>query len=170
MIFALDPYLVTPYRPFAGAIDKNDVIFAKCAEHPHRFLISPRSGDPQTLLGRLLTSPDHGAWEVWRGGTFVGILVLDRVVPNIDARLHFVFFDDELASKAPLLQEFTRRCFTTLGLQRLTFEAPDNVSTSVSFAKRKLGFAKEGVRTRAYHNGTRWCDLDVYALHAAQEA
>lgn len=156
MIFGLDPYLCVPYRPFAGMIAKNDIIFAKCVAHPQRFMISPLSGDPQTILGRLLTSPDAAAWEVWRNDTFVGIIVLDRVVPKIEARLQFVFFDDELASKAALLNEFTQRCFNDLGLRRLSFEAPANVTTSSSFARRKLGFTVEGERAHAYFDGERW--------------
>lgn len=175
MIFAVADYLVTPYRPFGGYAAKNDIIIAKAVEHPERFLVSPRSGDPEVLVAQLLTDPRNASWEVWRNDTFVGILCLDRVVPFIDARLQFVFFDDELASKAPLLNEFVERCFVELGLQRLTFEAPEHMTMLTTFARRKLGFNYEGSdtttgvgaarvgsrRDAAYHDGERWCAVTV---------
>lgn len=172
MIFAIEPYLVTPYRPLSGALTKNDAVLAACVAHPERFLVSPISGDPRVLVTRALTSPDNAAWEVWQNGGFVGILLLDRITSRIDARLQFVFFDAELASKAPLLNEFMRRCFTEFGLNRLTFEAPENMAVLIGFARRKLGFEYEGAqlgpigaprygsrRERAYFDGERWHDI-----------
>ena len=163
MIFGLDGYLCTPYAPFGGMPTKNDVILAAAEAHADRFLVSPLSGDTQVLVARLLTSPEHAVWEVWRGGTFVGILLLDRIVPRIDARLQFVFFDDELASKAPLLNDFVARCFNEFQLHRLTFEAPAHMTTLTGFAKRKLGFAHEGDRVQAYFDGLRWHNLATFA-------
>lgn len=165
MIFQHTDYLVTPYRPLTGALSKNDVILAKCVAHPERFLVSPLSGEPRVVLARQLTDPNNAAWEVWRGGAFVGILLLDRIVPLIDARWQFVFFDDELASKAPLLNEFAERCFSEFGLHRLTVEAPDYMNVLIGFARRKLDFVREGVRNHAYHDGTQWRDIVVMARH-----
>lgn len=159
MIFGDGIYLATPYRAFAGLAAKNDDIMAACVTHPDRFMVSERSGDPRVLVARLLTSPDNAAWEVWRGGTFCGIIVLDRIVPHVEARLQFVFFDDELASKAPLLNDFVQRCFDEFQLHRLTFEAPMHMTTLTSFARRKLGFSGDATRAEAYHDGTRWHDV-----------
>lgn len=164
MIFAVPPYLVTPYRPTIGALHKNDTVLDACLAHPERFLVSPRSGDPRVLVARTLTSPDNAAWEVWQNDTFRGILVLDRIVPQLEARLQFVFFDDELASKADLLRDFTQRCFAELHLTRLTFEAPARMKVLTDFARRKLGFAPEGARVRAYHDGLDWDDVAVLGL------
>jgi hypothetical protein len=159
MIFGDGVYLATPYRPFAGAAAKNDSIMAACVAHPDRFMVSERSGDPRVLVARLLTSPDNAVWETWRGGTFCGIILLDRIVPCVEARLQFVFFDDELASKAALLNDFVERCFGEFQLHRLTFEAPAHMTTLTSFARRKLGFTGEAIRSGAYHDGTRWHDV-----------
>ena len=163
MIFGHSGYLYTRYTPFSGAPAKNDELFEAVLAHPDRFLMSPRSGDPRVLVARLLTSPENIAWEVWRGGTFSGIIIIDRVVPQVEARLQFVFFDDELASKAPLLNEFVARCFADFSLHRLTFEAPTRMTTLAGFVKRELGFSAEGVRVEAYHDGARWYDLATFA-------
>lgn len=161
MIFGDGTYLATPYKPFAGLAAKNDAILDACVAHPDRFLVSPLSGDARVLVARLLTSPDNAFWEVWRGGAFCGILGVDRIVPCVDARLQFVFFDDELASKAVLLNDFVARCFAEFSLHRLTFEAPMHMTTLTSFARRKLGFTAEGTRVAAYHDGARWHDVAV---------
>jgi hypothetical protein len=174
MIFAVEPYLVTPYRPLTGALSKHDAIRDTCLAHPARFLVSPRSGDPGALIAHTLADPANAAWEVWRGGTLVGILWLDRIVAGIDARLQFAFFDDELGSKEPLLQAFIARCYADFGLVRLTTEVPECMSNLIGFVRRKLGFRYEGEthapasvarrgsrRERAYWDGTRWHDIMV---------
>lgn len=171
MIFSVAPYLCVPFRPFAGALSKNDTILAACVAHPERFLVSLASGDPQVLVAHMLTSPENAVWEVWRNDTsasiFVGILVLDRIVPGVDARWQFVFFDDELASKTDLLREFALRCFNELGLHRLTFEAPEPLAVLIGFARRRLGFKFEGGnrhgsrREHAYFDGMKWHDIVV---------
>lgn len=171
MIFAHSGYLITPYRPLIGALTKNDAILDACAAHPDRFGISPLSGDPRVLVAALLTDPRNAVWEVWQNASFVGIILLDRIVPQIDARLTFVFLDDGLASKAGLLNEFVQRCFADFGLHRLSLEAPEHMTVLIGFARRKLGFDYEGTndaavacrlgsrREHAYHDGTRWHDV-----------
>lgn len=158
--------LATPFNPFEGAESKNATVLEACVAHPERFMVSLRSGDPRIVIAGFLTHPDNAAWEVWRGGAFCGILLLDRIVPCVEARVQFVFFDDELASKAPLLSDFIAYCFGEFGFHRLTFEAPNHMTTLASFAKRKLGFVHEGVRAQAYHDGSGWRDVGVMARFA----
>ena len=166
MIFAASGYLCLPYRPFMGAVSKNDATLAHAAAHPERFLVSPRSGDPAVLVAQLLTDPRNGAWEVWRNSTYCGIILLDRVVPRMDARLHFVFLDDELASKAPLLLEFVQRCFAEYGFRRLSFEAPAHMGMLTGFVRRKLKFQVEGAREAGYFDGERWHDVALLSKFA----
>ena len=168
MIFGHSGYLCTRYNPFAGAVTKNDVLLEAVVAHPDRFLVSPCSGDARVLVARLLTSPENAAWEVWRGGTFCGILMIDRIVPCVDARLQFVFFDDELSSKAPLLNDFVTLCFAEFGFHRLTFEAPAHMTTLTGFVRRKLGFSTEGTRLSAYHDGVLWYDVAVLRRFAPE--
>jgi hypothetical protein len=156
LIFAVSDLLAVPYRPWVGATSKNDAVLEHAVRHPERFLVSPLSGDPQVLVAQLLTDPRNAAWEVWRGADFIGILSLDRIVPRIDARLQFVFFDDELASKVDLLRNFVQRCFDDAGLRRITYEAPAHLGMLTGFVRRKLKFEHEGAREAGYFDGERW--------------
>lgn len=92
----------------------------------------------------LLTNPYHLTWEVWRGSELVGILLLWRITPKVDAVVHFVFFDRNLVGKVRLLRNFLRYCFEELGFQRLSMEVPEDVEKLISFARRKLAFRYEG--------------------------
>jgi RimJ/RimL family protein N-acetyltransferase len=142
--FAVGPWLVVPYRPFVGSTSKNDRILAECVAHPERFTLPMTRDDIRTTAAWYLTDPNNLAYEVWRAGSLVGIFLLDRIVPAVDARWHFVFFDGELVGKLALLHEFLRRLFDALALQRITLEAPVNAVQLISFARRKLGFRYEG--------------------------
>jgi hypothetical protein len=185
MIFAVDAHLVSPYRALEGATAKNDALspyralegatakndalLEACVAHPERFLASPRSGDPRLLVAAAVTDPDNAAWEVWRGPACCGIILLDRIVPAIDARWQFVFFDDDLASRASLLQEFARRCWTEAGLARLTLEIPDNMTSLLRFARNTLGAVVEGVRERAYYD-REWRALTTLRVSPTEAA
>lgn len=166
--WAFGDFLVLPYRPFFGASTKNDTILAMAEAHPDRFLVSAISGIPQVLVAQTLTDARNCVWEVWKSDTLCGILILDRIVPHVDARLQFVFFDDELSSKAPLLNDFVALCFSEFGLHRLTFEAPMHMTTLTGFARRKLGFSAEGTRTSAYYDGALWYDVALLRRFAPE--
>lgn len=140
--FAVGPLLCVRYRPFAGNLSKNDVILDECAAHPERFTLPMTRDDIRTTAAWYLTDPDNMAWEVWRASTLVGIFIVDRITPTVDARWHFIFFDG-LVDKRTLLHEFLRRLFAALQLQRVTLEVPEHMAKFISFA-RKLGFRYEG--------------------------
>lgn len=102
-----------------------------------------------------LTDPHNLVWEVWQNGSLCGILVWDHLVERVDARWHFAFFDDALAARADFLRDCIQRHFAA-GFERLSLEIPAHMSVLQSFAKRRLGFRPEGVRTRAYFDGATW--------------
>ena len=171
--WAVGEYLVVPYQPFQGNLEKNEVILAACEAHPERFTVPMTRGDMRASVAWMLTNPLSLTWEVWRGGELVGILHLDRIVPNVDARWHFVFFDGELVGKQALLQEFMRRAFE-LPLERLSIEIPENVASLISFVRRKLGFSYEGGnlkgsrREHSHFDGKRWYDIILLRLRRTE--
>ena len=172
--FAVGAYLCVPYHAFEGASSKNDAILAACEATPERFGVSRTPGvDPRVALAARLTDPRNAAFEVWQNDVLVGIFIVDRIDPGVDARCYLVFFDDELASKVLLVREFLRRCFATFGAERLTLEVPAHMTTLASFARKKLGFAFEGgtklsVRERAYFDGAAWHDVVTLRLLRAE--
>ena len=171
--FAVGDYLVVPYRPFVGNQQKNTRILEECAKHPERFTLPMTRADIMTTAAWYLTDPGNLAWEVWNGSEIIGILLLDRIVPRVDARWHFMFFDGNLVGKQALLQEFVRRAFT-LPLERLSMEVPENVASLISFVRRKLGFSYEGGnlkgsrRERSHLDGERWHDVILLRLRKSE--
>lgn len=137
-------YLAIPYDPERGGPEKTASVVRQLASNPRWF---SAAGDEEARLQAafwVLHHPDHLVWEVWRGEDLVGILLLTRITPNVDALMHFAFFDGHLVGKVGMLRRFLQYCFEDLHFQRLTMEVPDDVPTMVSFARRKLAFRYEG--------------------------
>lgn len=127
-----------------NAQQKLDRIIEAAAEHPQWFSGDSTESQRREAAQWFLTNPQHMVWEVWRDEELVGILLLWRIIPRVDALLHFVFFDRNLVGKVRLLRRFLRYCFTDLGFQRLSLEVPEDVEKLISFARRKLAFRYEG--------------------------
>ena len=137
--------MALPYEPFTGNPARNDVILRTCAEMPNLFPLRPASVEERMVaIAHTLTAPDTYAWEVWRGNTLCGILILTRVIPRLDALAHFAFFDRALFGRTKLMQRVIGQAFTQFGLERLTAEIPEHLTALIDFARRKLGFRYEG--------------------------
>lgn len=95
------------------------------------------------LGAQLLTNPAHLVYEAWQDGASVGVLLLDRIVPKVDARFHFLFLDRHLVGKRKLLINFLGFCFRDLGFHRISMEVPDGHGLE-KFIRRTLGFRYEG--------------------------
>ena len=167
--FAVGSYLVVPYRPFVGNQAKNARILDECVKHPERFTLPMARADIMTTAAWYLTDPNNLAWEVWNGSEILGIFLLDRIVPGVDARWHFVFFDGNLTGKQALLFAFLERAFA-VPLERISLEVPENVASLISFVRRKLGFQYEGGdrkgsrREHSHYDGVRWHDVVLLRL------
>ena len=124
-------------------------------------------------ISYVLAHADSRSWEVWREDELVGILMLTRVVPGMDAEAHYVFFDGKLTDKTSLLEEMIQWTFEDhedwQALKRLTLVVPDFAYTLAHHAQRKLGFGGgfsynlngkrlqvEGIKRAAY----RWRGID----------
>lgn len=95
----------------------------------------------------IIADPRNIVYEVWRGGDFLGVLTLTKVVPAVDAVVHFVFMDREnLKGKRQFLLNFLGSCYRDMGFTRLTFELPEGHTTLIRFVRRHLGFTYEGER------------------------
>ena len=70
-------------------------------------------------------------------------MILTRLVPQVDALIHFLFLDKNLANKRKLLGKILTYCFTDLGFHRLSMEVPEGIRLE-RFARKALGFRLEG--------------------------
>lgn len=101
----------------------------------------------------MLSKPDSRAWEVWTASTdpeLVGLLLLTRVAPGVDAEAHYAFFDGKLHGKDELIEEMIQWVFADhpgwVGLRRLTVAIPDYAYALARHAVKKLGFGGDFVR------------------------
>lgn len=157
------------------------------------FLTYPYPEDVARQLGaHILTDPANVIWTSYCDNDLTGIILLQKVVPRVDATFHFLFLDRKLASKRRLLKNILGVCFTDYGFNRLTMEFPEGVDL-VRFARRVLGFryegegkprnpelpkaltddwvAKQGSRIEQGHfNGSEWKDIIRLRLLACEWA
>ena len=132
-----------PYRWNVGDPSKNSKILDEFVAHPEWCTIPLEGDELRVVAAAALTAPDSSAWECWREGELVGILLLTRVVPKVDALFHFLFFDHNLVGKRILLKRFFQWCFEHLELHRISMEASEHQHKYIKFC-RTMGFLYEG--------------------------
>ena len=145
-------YLAVPYNAFTGSPSKNDTILDGCLTLPNIFPV-PLGSDMERKLAVAwwLNDPKNLSWEVWRGGTLVGVCGYTRIVAGLDALAHFAFWDRELLGRRTLLLKLMRWAFDNLGLQRISAEIPEHLGPVIRFTRVKLGFRYEGETLAARH-------------------
>lgn len=155
------------------------------------FLTFPHSPeDARVVAAGLLADPHHIIWTTYSGRDLTGVVLLTRIVPKVDALLHFMFIDRNLATKRKLLQNLIGVCFTDFGLNRLSMEVPEGVRLE-RFARKCLDFRLEGEmrprnpelsasltdnwvakqgsrRESSYFDGTSWSDCLLLRLLASE--
>ena len=137
--------LAVQYEPFTGNPARNEVILNACAEMPNLFPLPLETVEERKVaVAHVLTAPDTYTWEVWRGQALVGILVVSKVIPGLDALAHFAFFDRALFGRTRLIQRVIGTVFQQFGLERLSVEVPEHLTALLDFTRRKLGFRYEG--------------------------
>lgn len=164
----------------------NTALLDEFVAHPE-FLSHPLPPDQARAVGaHLLTDPNNIVWATYSKDTLTGVVLLTRVVPKVDALLHFLFLDRDLSSKRKLLTNLLRHCLTDLGFHRLSMEVPEGIRLE-RFARRTLGFRLEGEirdrnpelpkcldnvwvakqgsrREQSYFNGRSWSDILLLRL------
>ena len=97
-------------------------------------------------IALMLSRPDSRSWEVWdtEGEGLVGLLYVTQVIPTVDAKAHYVFFDRKLSDKTGLLEGMIQWAFQDHDdwkpLKRLTVEIPEFAFATARHAAKKLGF------------------------------
>ena len=100
------------------------------------------------IIASTLTASDSRVWEVWRtnGGDPepVGVISFTDIQTGVDAKAHYIFFDQRLKDKTPIMEEIIRWAFADhedwRALERLTIEIPKPFGALARHASRKLGF------------------------------
>lgn len=184
MIFA-KRYHWTTANPY-----DNTYLLDAFVEHPE-YLAYPMTPEQARCVGAsLLTDQSNIVWTTHDDRGITGCVILTRIVPRVDALLHFMFGDRDLASKRKLLRNLLGYCFTDLGFNRLSMEVPEGVRLE-RFARKVLDFRLEGEmrprnpelpraltdnwvarqgsrREGSYFDGTAWRDIVLLRLLASE--
>ena len=159
-------------------------------QHPE-FSVYPLPLEQARQVGAwMLGNPGHIVWTTYQGKELTGTVILSRIVPPVDALLHFMFLDRNLVSKRKLLNNILGICFREFGFHRLSLEVPEGIRLE-RFARSVLRFRYEGeIRARnpelpasltdnwvakqgsrveeGYFNGTSWSDVLRLRLLASE--
>ena len=93
-------------------------------------------------VATVLSASNTATWEVWdETPEVVGIIYFSDVVPGLDAKGHYVFFDGKLNSKTEIIEEAIGLMFDTFGLERITVEIPAPFAALARHAQKRLGFS-----------------------------
>ena len=141
--------IAVPYEMGRGGIDKSTRILDYMCDHPLWFSSSLSKEEIRVNSAWMLTNPEYHKWEVWNGGRLAGMLVLNRIVPPVDALFHFTLFPYSesgvtLFGARKLLWNFLGWAFDQYGLRRISMEVPEHHPKLIRFARQKLGFRYEG--------------------------
>ena len=169
-------YIAVPFSPNPGA--KLSYILDRLVEHDT--IWSDFERGRRETASRILGSNTSVIFEVWEtqnvsaGIQPVGIILFMDVVPGVDTKCHFLFFDGKLRNKTPLLKNMMAWAFTTLHVHRLSVEIPDYAFALVKYVRQELGFRFEAedrtLRQRDERTHTegrpRWVDMTLTGWQA----
>lgn len=168
----------------------NTILLDAFEQHPEFLTYPLPSAEARAIGASLLADPLNLVWTTYSGSDITGCVILTRIVPRVDALLHFMFIDKDLSSKRRLLHNLIGYCFTDLGFNRLSMEVPEGVRLE-RFARKVLHFRLEGeIRPRnpelpaclsdnwvarqgsrregSYFDGQTWKDIVLLRLLASE--
>ena len=135
--------IAIPFTPWPP--EKLTAIIDKCVQHSPWFHdhLDTEALKRQAVIAYLVDANSNGKlWEVWRDDENVGILMLNQMVPFLDARAHFLFFDSKLSDKEALCRKLLAYAFDQIPLEVVRVEIPTYAKALLKYA-RKLGFRFE---------------------------
>jgi RimJ/RimL family protein N-acetyltransferase len=141
-------FFVIPYAISRGSAEadamRNGAIMEHMCARPTWFNSPMTEDEIRVTCAWMLTDSGHFKWEIWRGGELVGMLLVSRVSPKVDALFHFTIFPGvPLFGLQKLLHSFLGSLFEGLDLQRISVEIPEQHPKLIRFFRQRLGFLYE---------------------------
>lgn len=141
--------LAFPYRGPDMGWEANTALLDHMSAHPLWFAGGGDAESARIMAAWMLTHPEYMKWEIWNAGRFAGMLLLSRLVPRVDAVLHFTFLPASqsgvtLFGARRLLWNFIGHAFETYDLQRISVEVPEHAGQLAKFLRQRLAFRYEG--------------------------
>lgn len=145
--------------------DKHTPLFDHLVAHPYWFSVSLDPDEVRREAAGGLCLPDTRAWEVWEETTMVGLLVLTKLLPGLDATVHFTFWRTNLFAARRLIHAWLGVVFQDYDLQRVTVEVPEHTKGILAFVRQRLGFRFEGEADCASHKIGVFLESDAAKKH-----
>lgn len=93
----------------------------------------------------------------------IGSMMMNRILKDFDALVHFTLWDSRARGKEPLFLEMMRMYMDEFNFRRLSVEVTAHSSGVIRMIKR-LGFQHEGTRREgSIHKGV-WIDLEMFGI------
>jgi len=100
----------------------------------------------------------------WVVDDFVGVFYMTEIKPELDALVHYTFFDRRQNGRAELVKAMIRYVFRKYRFQRLSVEIPTYaVQHTFNFVKQ-IGFTLEGRKRKASFFSNNWFDVECYGM------
>lgn len=153
-------------REFEGTPDKVKKVWDEM--NSHKSLFTDLTVGDKKMFDILFLSQDNFWLEVVdKDNKLVGVMFLTNLQMVIDAQVHIVFFDRQLAEKVELCKQAIEWVFHHFPLRRLSANIPSIYFATIRLAK-KVGFKEEGRRRDVYLIGNKWVDEDVLGILRAE--
>lgn len=153
------PFLHTTenYRKLYEAASKFPVLFGRpltdIQDMVKYFMTYTLDGEPQ---------PQGLIWIV---DDFTGMFYLNEI-SDIEASVHYSFFDRRHKGREPLVRAMLQRVFETYGFVRLNVSIPSQAGMGPRLFVERCGFKIEGRKRKASWWKDRWFDVHLYGILA----
>lgn len=100
----------------------------------------------------------------WLVDDWTGLFYMTRIVPGVDAEIHYIFFDRRHRGRVELAREMLKYVFRKYNFRRLTVEIPLYSSKHTFEFISELGFTKEGRKRKAIWHNDDWFDVAILGI------
>lgn len=158
--------------PLALSLENIERMWMKTKEF--RTLFSDEiNGDFKKFCEVILSADDCGK-NVYANGLFwviddfVGIYYMSHIVPSIEARVHYTFFDRRHTGRENLTKAILKYVIHRYKFRRLSVEVPTYASKHTFAFVEQLGFQREGRKRRCIFYKEEWRDVILYGILAEE--
>jgi RimJ/RimL family protein N-acetyltransferase len=101
----------------------------------------------------------------WVVDDFVGVFYMTRIIPGVDALVHYIFFDKRHRGREALVKGMIKWGIERYRFNRISVELPEYASAyAKSYIENHLGFKREGKKRKAAQYKGMWFDITLYGL------
>lgn len=104
----------------------------------------------------------------WVIDDFIGVYYMTHIIPGIEARVHYTFFDRRHTGREMLTKEMLKYAINRYKFQRLGVEIPTYASKHTFKFVEDLGFQREGRKRKCIFYKEEWRDVILYGILAEE--